>query len=151
MALDVTGIRRNIVRLEGTAKRAYDQPPANERPAHLAEIFGVSRPTVYRTLERLRADGTTSARVSESLLFLRGKLPGGLFRKLDAVAVLTGPSLPAPVHQGSPPRDRPAVVLLPAYAGRSLPAVRHHLIGWVFAAHAGTIRSGRTPPGPPTR
>jgi DNA invertase Pin-like site-specific DNA recombinase len=32
----------------------------------IAEIFGVSRPTVYRTLDRLRADGegTASARLS---------------------------------------------------------------------------------------
>jgi len=36
-ALDVTDIGRNIVRLEGTARRARDQPPANEHPAYLAK------------------------------------------------------------------------------------------------------------------
>ena len=36
-ALDVTDIGRNIVRLEGTARRASDQPPANQHPAYLAK------------------------------------------------------------------------------------------------------------------
>jgi PPOX class probable F420-dependent enzyme len=36
-ALDVTDIGRNIVRLEGTARRAHDQPPANEHPAYLVK------------------------------------------------------------------------------------------------------------------
>jgi PPOX class probable F420-dependent enzyme len=36
-ALDVTDIGRNIVRLEGTARRARDQPPANEHPAYLVK------------------------------------------------------------------------------------------------------------------
>jgi PPOX class probable F420-dependent enzyme len=36
-ALDVTDIGRNIVRLEGTARQAHDQPPANENPAYLAK------------------------------------------------------------------------------------------------------------------
>jgi PPOX class probable F420-dependent enzyme len=36
-ALDVTDIGRNIVRLEGTAKRAHDQPPASQHPAYLAK------------------------------------------------------------------------------------------------------------------
>jgi PPOX class probable F420-dependent enzyme len=35
--LDVTDIGRNIVRLEGTARRDHDQPPANEHPAYLAK------------------------------------------------------------------------------------------------------------------
>ena len=37
LALDVTDIGRNIVRLEGTARRDHDQPPANEHPAYLAK------------------------------------------------------------------------------------------------------------------
>jgi PPOX class probable F420-dependent enzyme len=37
LALDVTDIGRNVVRLEGTAQRADDQPPANEQPAYLAK------------------------------------------------------------------------------------------------------------------
>jgi len=36
-ALDVTDIGRNIVRLEGTARRDHEQPPANEHPAYLAK------------------------------------------------------------------------------------------------------------------
>ena len=36
-ALDVTDIGRNIVRLEGTARRAHDQPAANEHPAYLVK------------------------------------------------------------------------------------------------------------------
>jgi PPOX class probable F420-dependent enzyme len=36
-ALDVTDIGRNIVRLEGTARRAHDQPPASEHPGYLAK------------------------------------------------------------------------------------------------------------------
>jgi PPOX class probable F420-dependent enzyme len=39
LALDVTDIGRNIVRLEGTARRAHDQPPANEDPAYLAKYI----------------------------------------------------------------------------------------------------------------
>ena len=35
--LDVTDIGRNLVRLEGTASAAEDQPPANEHPAYLAK------------------------------------------------------------------------------------------------------------------
>jgi PPOX class probable F420-dependent enzyme len=38
-ALDVTDIGRNIVRLEGTARRAHDQPPANKDPAYLAKYI----------------------------------------------------------------------------------------------------------------
>jgi PPOX class probable F420-dependent enzyme len=37
LALDVTDIGRNIVRLEGTAGRARDQPAANEDPAYLTK------------------------------------------------------------------------------------------------------------------
>jgi PPOX class probable F420-dependent enzyme len=37
LALDVTDIGRNIVRLEGTAERANGQPPANEQPEYLAK------------------------------------------------------------------------------------------------------------------
>jgi PPOX class probable F420-dependent enzyme len=37
LALDVTDIGRNIVRLEGTAGRAQDQPPANKDLAYLAK------------------------------------------------------------------------------------------------------------------
>ena len=37
LELDVTDIGRNIVRLEGTARRAHDQPPANEHPAYLVK------------------------------------------------------------------------------------------------------------------
>ncbi len=36
-ALDVTDIGRNIVRLEGTARRAHDEPPANQHPAYLVK------------------------------------------------------------------------------------------------------------------
>jgi PPOX class probable F420-dependent enzyme len=35
--LDVTDIGRNVVRLEGTARTADDQPPASEHPAYLAK------------------------------------------------------------------------------------------------------------------
>jgi PPOX class probable F420-dependent enzyme len=35
--LDVTDVGRNIVRLEGSAVTADDQPPANEYPAYLAK------------------------------------------------------------------------------------------------------------------
>lgn len=38
-ALDVTDVGRNIVRLEGTARRAHDQPPANKDPAYLAKYI----------------------------------------------------------------------------------------------------------------
>ncbi|HSR86962.1 MAG TPA: TIGR03667 family PPOX class F420-dependent oxidoreductase [Streptosporangiaceae bacterium] len=37
LALDVTDIGRNVVRLEGNAERAYDQPPAHEHAAYLAK------------------------------------------------------------------------------------------------------------------
>lgn len=35
LALDGTDIGRNIVRIEGLASQALDQPPANQRPAYL--------------------------------------------------------------------------------------------------------------------
>jgi PPOX class probable F420-dependent enzyme len=35
--LDVTDIGRNVVRLEGTARTADDQPPAHEHPVYLAK------------------------------------------------------------------------------------------------------------------
>jgi PPOX class probable F420-dependent enzyme len=38
-ALDVTDIGRNIVRIEGTARRADNQPPANDHPAYLAKYI----------------------------------------------------------------------------------------------------------------
>jgi PPOX class probable F420-dependent enzyme len=37
LVLDVTDIGRNVVRLEGTARTAEDQPPASEDPAYLAK------------------------------------------------------------------------------------------------------------------
>jgi PPOX class probable F420-dependent enzyme len=37
LVLDVTDIGRNVVRLEGTAMTANDQPPASEHPAYLAK------------------------------------------------------------------------------------------------------------------
>jgi PPOX class probable F420-dependent enzyme len=37
LVLDVTDIGRNVVRLEGTARTADDQPPANKHPAYLAK------------------------------------------------------------------------------------------------------------------
>jgi PPOX class probable F420-dependent enzyme len=37
LTLDVTDIGRNIVRIEGTARQAHDQPPANQEPAYLAK------------------------------------------------------------------------------------------------------------------
>jgi len=37
LALDVTDLGRNIVRVEGTARLAHDQPPANQQPAYLAK------------------------------------------------------------------------------------------------------------------
>jgi hypothetical protein len=37
LALDVTDVGRDIVRLQGTARRAHDQPPASEHPAYLAK------------------------------------------------------------------------------------------------------------------
>ena len=36
-ALDVSDIGRNVVRLEGTARRTGDQPPANENSRYLAK------------------------------------------------------------------------------------------------------------------
>jgi PPOX class probable F420-dependent enzyme len=37
LALDVTDIGRDIVRIEGTAKRAENYPPANKVPAYVAK------------------------------------------------------------------------------------------------------------------
>jgi PPOX class probable F420-dependent enzyme len=37
LGLDVTDIGRNIVRIEGTARQAAGQPPANQEPAYLAK------------------------------------------------------------------------------------------------------------------
>ena len=37
LVLDVTDIGRNVVRLEGTARTAGDQPPASDNPAYLAK------------------------------------------------------------------------------------------------------------------
>jgi PPOX class probable F420-dependent enzyme len=37
LGLDVTDIGRNIVRIEGIARQAADQPPANQEPAYLAK------------------------------------------------------------------------------------------------------------------
>jgi PPOX class probable F420-dependent enzyme len=49
VALDVTDIGRNVVRLEGTATQVHDQPAANKNPAYLAKyteriaaLFGTS-------------------------------------------------------------------------------------------------------------
>jgi len=37
LGLDVTDIGRNVVRLEGIAEVAHDQPAANQQPAYLAK------------------------------------------------------------------------------------------------------------------
>jgi PPOX class probable F420-dependent enzyme len=37
LGLDVTDIGRNIVRMEGIASVAHDQPAANQQPAYLAK------------------------------------------------------------------------------------------------------------------
>jgi PPOX class probable F420-dependent enzyme len=37
LVLDVTDIGRNVVRVEGIATVAHDQPPANQHPAYLAK------------------------------------------------------------------------------------------------------------------
>jgi PPOX class probable F420-dependent enzyme len=37
LGLDVTDIGRNIVRIEGIARPAHDQPPADQEPAYLAK------------------------------------------------------------------------------------------------------------------
>jgi PPOX class probable F420-dependent enzyme len=37
LGLDVTDIGRDIVRIEGVARQAYDQPPANQELAYLAK------------------------------------------------------------------------------------------------------------------
>jgi PPOX class probable F420-dependent enzyme len=49
LALDVTDIGRNIVRIEGVARQTYDEPPASQQPAYLAKyleriaaLFGTS-------------------------------------------------------------------------------------------------------------
>lgn len=39
LALDVTDIGRDIVRVEGVAAEAPDQPPANRQPAYLAKYM----------------------------------------------------------------------------------------------------------------
>ena len=39
LALDVTDIGRDIVRVEGVAAQADDQPPANRQPAYLAKYM----------------------------------------------------------------------------------------------------------------
>jgi PPOX class probable F420-dependent enzyme len=49
LALDVTDIGRNIVRIEGVARQTHDELPANQQPAYLAKyleriaaLFGTS-------------------------------------------------------------------------------------------------------------
>jgi PPOX class probable F420-dependent enzyme len=37
LTLDVTDIGRNVVRIEGIASQAHDQPPAHQEPAYLAK------------------------------------------------------------------------------------------------------------------
>jgi PPOX class probable F420-dependent enzyme len=54
LALDVTDIGRNIVRLEGTAVRANDQPPANEQPEYLAK-YTERIAALFETPERFAA------------------------------------------------------------------------------------------------
>jgi PPOX class probable F420-dependent enzyme len=54
LALDVTDIGRNIVRIEGVAEQAHDQSPANEQPAYLAKY-----------IERIEALFGTSERFAE--------------------------------------------------------------------------------------
>jgi PPOX class probable F420-dependent enzyme len=39
LTLDVTDIGRNVVRIEGVAGPAHDQPPANQNPAYLAKYL----------------------------------------------------------------------------------------------------------------
>src|SRR5215510_7223629 len=39
LALDVTDIGRNIVRIEGVARQTNDEPPANKQPAYLAKYI----------------------------------------------------------------------------------------------------------------
>jgi PPOX class probable F420-dependent enzyme len=58
LALDVTDIGRNIVRIEGIARQAHDQPPADQQLAYLAkytERIGANFGTPERFAEMFSA------------------------------------------------------------------------------------------------
>lgn len=67
MALDVCDIGRNIVRLEGVARAADDQPPADENPAYLAK-YTERIGAMFGTPERFAAQFSTAVVVTPTRL-----------------------------------------------------------------------------------
>lgn len=62
LALDVCDIGRNIVRLEGVAAPADDQPPADRNPAYLAK-YTERIGALFDTPERFAAQYSTAVRI----------------------------------------------------------------------------------------
>lgn len=59
MALDVCDLGRNIVRLQGVATTAHDQPPADKHPAYLAK-YTERIAAMFGTPEQFAAQHSTA-------------------------------------------------------------------------------------------
>ena len=67
LALDGTDIGRNIVRLEGVARPAPDQPPADQQPAYLAKYLERIG-TLFGTPERFAQSFSTALVITPTKL-----------------------------------------------------------------------------------
>jgi hypothetical protein len=69
LGLDVTDIGRNIVRMEGTAVVADDQPAANQQPAYLAK-YAERIGAIFDTPERFAGLFSTAVVITPTKLHI---------------------------------------------------------------------------------
>jgi PPOX class probable F420-dependent enzyme len=116
LGLDVTDIGRNIVRMEGIARVAHDQPPANQQPAYLAK-YTERIAALFDTPERFAELFSAAVIITSTKLHIRPRhdprgadAPAPHSARCPADAGQSGAGGPA-IRDGRPsnPGRRPAI------------------------------------------